>query len=189
MRDDVEVEPRWHTTGQQELYRGWMTLTGHTVLLPDGSSTSYEVDSSVPFAVATLIYDGEQVFLSRQYRYPIDQWIYDLPGGGGELGEEPVEAARREVEEELGLIPENLRPLHVFFSNPARAAWPTHLFFSTSVSQGQAQNDPIEQVRLARMTLEELDLLIFQRKIIDPSLLVARTMAAATGLMPVVRSW
>lgn len=137
------------------------------------------------FAVAALLVVDGDVLLSRQYRYPIDRWIFDLPAGGADAGEHPAEAARREVEEELGLVPTDLRPLHTFFSNPGLSTWPVHLFFGTVVEPGTpATDDAAEQVRLVRMPLAELDARIADGDIVDPSLLVARTMAAARGWLP-----
>jgi ADP-ribose pyrophosphatase len=162
-----------------------MTVAEHSVRLPGGRTIQYEVDESVPFAVATLVYDGEHVFLTRQYRYPIGQWIFDLPGGAGEVDEEPIEAARRELEEELGLVAVDLRPLHSFYVNPGRSAWPVHVFACTSTSEGSAHlDDPIEQVRLVSMTVAQLDSLIASGEIVDPTLLIARAMAAVVGFLP-----
>ena len=126
------------------------------------------------------------MLLARQYRYPLDRWIYDLPGGGGRIDEEPIDAARRELEEELGVVADDLRPLHTFFMNPGRASWPTHLFISTtSLRSGTVdESDPAEQVRLARITLVELDGLIADGTIVDPALIVARAVAAAKGELP-----
>jgi len=67
------------------------------------------------------------VLLTRQYRYPINRWIYDLPGGAGAEDEIPAEAASCQLEEELGLIPNDLALLHTFFVNPGRSAWPEDL--------------------------------------------------------------
>ena len=78
--------------------------------------------------MAALLIDGDDVILSRQYRYPLRRWIYDLPGGAGRVGETPVAAAMREVEEELGIIPVDLTLLHTFSTNPGRSAWMVHLF-------------------------------------------------------------
>lgn len=179
------AELSWKTSGRKVVYQGRVSLVEHQVTLPDGSASSYEVDESIPFAVATLIYDGENILLSRQYRYPIDRWIFDLPGGAAEPGEQPAEAARREVEEELGLVAGDLRLLHTFYSNPGRVAWPTHLFFCDAVSSGNAlRSDPAEQVHLVGLPLSDLDVLIAGREIVDPTLLVARALAAATGLLP-----
>ncbi|MDQ1205862.1 hypothetical protein [Microbacterium sp. SORGH_AS_0862] len=80
-------EPHWTAIGRSLAHVGRVTLVDHTVLLPDGSQTSFEVDESVPYSVAALVVDGDDVLISRQYRYPIGRWIYDLPGGGGRADE------------------------------------------------------------------------------------------------------
>lgn len=178
-----QLETRWRTVGRAVVHQGRVKLVDHEVLLPDGSRSQFEVDESVPFSVATLVVDGSDVLLSRQYRYPLDRWIYDLPGGGGRQDEEPIAAARRELEEELGLVPNDLRHLHTFFMNPGRASWPTHLFITTGdFKPGCADaSDPAEQVKLARIPLTDLDELIRRGEIVDPPLIVARAIAAATG--------
>lgn len=185
-----ETERGWETIGRADIYAGRVRLVDHTVVLGDGSRSSYEVDESIPFAVATLVIDGEDVVLTRQYRYPLGRWIYDLPGGAGDAGETPDAAASRELEEELGLIPHQLIPLHTFFLNPGRAAWPVHLFFcDAGTAEGKVDaSDPAEQVQLARMTLGELDAAIGRGEIVDASLLVARASAAARGLLPPLTS-
>lgn len=178
-------EPRWRWLSTQELHRGWVRIEADEVELPGGERTVYEVDRSLPYSVATFVLLGDDVLLSRQYRYAIDRWILDLPGGGGSLAEPPEEAARRELEEEIGLIAQDLTHLHTFSMNPGRHAWPTHLFFATAVRRGHAAiDDPAEQVRLVRMPLGELDRLIAAGEILDPALLVARGMGAARGLLP-----
>jgi ADP-ribose pyrophosphatase len=70
--------------------------------------------------------------------------------------------------------------------NPGRASWPTHLFISTSgLRSGTVdESDPAEQVRLARITLVELDAMIADGTIVDPALIVARAVAAAKGELP-----
>lgn len=183
---DGHLETRWTTVGRKIVHQGRVKLVDHEILLPDGSRSQFEVDESVPFSVATLVIDGCDALLSRQYRYPLDCWIYDLPGGGGHPDEEPISAARRELEEELGLVPDDLRHLHTFFMNPGRASWPTHLFITPGgLRPGHADtSDPAEQVKLARMPLADLDELIRRGRIVDPPLMVARAIAAATGELP-----
>ena len=182
----MTVENIWTRLESAVAFTGRTTLVDHTVLLGDGTQAHYEVDESVPFAVATLVIEGDFVLLTRQFRYPIGQWIFDLPGGAGEVGEKPIDAARRELEEELGLVANELRPLHTFFTNPGRSAWPVHIFVSSSgMTAGTAdRSDPAEQVRVVRMRVQELDLRIASGEIIDPSLIVARAAAAISGVLP-----
>ncbi|MDQ1075334.1 8-oxo-dGTP pyrophosphatase MutT (NUDIX family) [Microbacterium testaceum] len=181
-----ETEPGWQTLSRREAYVGRVRIVEHEVVLPDGTSSTYEVDESVPFAVATLVVEEAQVVLARQYRYPLDRWIFDLPGGAGHATETPEDAARRELEEELGLIATELVPLQTFFVNPGRAAWPVHLFLCvTETRPGVADtSDPAEQVRHARLSIGDLDAAIARGDIVDPALLIARASAAARGLLP-----
>ena len=178
--------PRWRWISTRETHRGRVRIDVDEVQLPSGERTTFEVDRSVPFTVATLVQDGPVLLLARQYRYPVDRWILDLPGGGGEFGEVPEQAARRELEEELGVVPTELIPLHTFFANPGRSVWATHLFFAPGVHEGRALADPGERVQPVRMPLAELDRLLVDGEITDPALLIARTMAAAKSLLPPV---
>lgn len=185
MVSEQPSEPHWETLSEETLHRGRMTVVQHDVELPSGERITYEVDASIPFAVAILVLlpNGE-VHLSRQYRYPIKQWIYDLPGGAGHADETPMEAAVRECEEETGLIAEVLKPLHTFWLNPGRSSWPVHIFVCTSTTPGTIdRSDPAEQVIGVRMRVSELDERIAAGEIVDPTLLVARLMAGARGLL------
>lgn len=183
-------ERGWKTVARTRSYRGRVKLFTHTAMLEDTTEIAYEVDESIPFAVATLVVDGDDVLLTRQYRYPIDRWIYDLPGGAGAPKETPLRAAHRELEEELGLVPKELHPLHTFFVNPGRAAWPVHVFVCTGgTTPGRAdRTDPAEQVRFVRMPVNEVDVLIASGEIVDPTLIIARAAAAARGVLPPIAS-
>lgn len=185
MASEQPPEPHWETLSEKTLHSGRMTITQREAVLSDGERISFEIDASIPFAVAILVLlpKGE-VHLSRQYRYPIDRWIYDLPGGAGNADETPMEAAMRECEEETGLIPLDLTPLHTFWLNPGRSNWPVHIFVCTSTTPGTAdRSDPAEQITGVRMRVSELDELIAAGEVVDPTLLVARLMAGVRGLV------
>lgn len=186
--EETELERSWTTVSRTASYDGRVKLFSHIVELPDATVISYEVDESIAFAVATLVIDDDAVLLARQYRYPINQWILDLPGGAGHIGETPETAARRELEEELGLLPRDLRLLHTFYVNPGRSAWPVHVFVCTSTTaSGRVDRSvPAEQVHPVRVPVFELDTGIAAGQIVDPTLIVARATAALQGYLPPV---
>ncbi|MGG7507407.1 NUDIX hydrolase [Plantibacter sp. YIM 135249] len=179
-------EDHWTTINETLVHDGRVKIVDHEVALPDGTRTRYEVDASVSFAVAVLlVLPGDEIVLTRQYRYPIDQWILDLPAGGGNAGEDPRDAAIRECEEETGLVPIRIEPLHTFFPNPGRSSWPVHLFIGFGAEPGSPDlSDPSEQVRVVRMPVADLDERIRAGEIVDPTLLIARLMAGARGYLP-----
>lgn len=61
---DDQGETRWRTVRRTVVHQGRVTLVDHEVLLPDGSSSRFEVDESVPFSVATLVIDEADALLS-----------------------------------------------------------------------------------------------------------------------------
>jgi len=179
-------ERLWATAKRTEVFRGRVRVVDHTVVLADGTQMQYEVDESIAFAVATLVIENGMALLTRQYRYPINRWIYDLPGGAGTAGETPRDAAARELEEEVGLIPNDLAPLQTYFVNPGRAAWPVHVFICDAGTQrGVAdRSNPAEQVESARLRISDLDDAITSGEITDPTLIIARAAAAVRGRLP-----
>jgi ADP-ribose pyrophosphatase len=60
----------------------------------------------------------DHIVLIRQYRYSIDQWIWELPAGSLKPGENPDEAAARECEEEIGLAPGKVTRLRGYYPTP-----------------------------------------------------------------------
>jgi ADP-ribose pyrophosphatase len=98
--------------GRRELFRGgYLRLEELAIRLPDGRPARREV-VTVRDAVAVLPVDaGGRVHLVRQHRAAIGRTILEVPAGVIEPGEAPLEAARRECEEEIGLRPHRLVPL------------------------------------------------------------------------------
>ena len=90
-----------------------------TVRLPDGREAGREVVSH-PGGVAILPLGADgQVTLVRQFRYPIGEVLLEVPAGKLERGEDPRPAALRELEEEVGVIPERLNTWAFSTSPPA----------------------------------------------------------------------
>lgn len=181
-------EPGWTLRSKREAYRGFTVLTEHEVELPNGDLIDYEVDETVAFGVAVQgLTNSGALRLAREYRYPLGRWIYGLPGGAAEQGESPTEAAVREYQEELGLVPVDPSHLYTFSQDPSRNAYPIHLFFCRLVETGTRVDDnPQEVVRMVEMSVAEVDERICSGEIVDPGLLIGRLIAAQRGLLPPV---
>ena len=88
------------------------------VRFPDGRERDIAVVRHAPVVVLIPLPAPGQVILIRQYRASIARDTWELPAGGIEPGETVEEAARRECEEEIGLVPHGLERLGAWFPSP-----------------------------------------------------------------------
>jgi 8-oxo-dGTP pyrophosphatase MutT (NUDIX family) len=90
--------------GSRVVYRNqWLTIREDRVIRPDGTRGIYSVvDTKTSVYIVALTPDDE-VYLVRQYRYPTRAWFWELPAGNA-AGENPLAAAKRELQEETGLV-------------------------------------------------------------------------------------
>lgn len=109
----------------------WMEVYIDRVELPDGQPYDYTVIRRFADGVAALVFDEEnRLLLEREYRYPVDEVIWQLPGGLLAPGEEPLAAMQRELAEETGYVAESWEYLGAFWDNPALTAMKIHLFLA-----------------------------------------------------------
>ena len=85
---------------------------------PDGSEHQQEVVRHPPSVVLIPMRDAHHVILIRQWRAPIDRYVWELPAGSVNDGESVRAAAARECEEEVGLAPERVEELTGLFPSP-----------------------------------------------------------------------
>ena len=88
------------------------------LMFPNGTAHEIAVVRHRPSVVLIPMLDSERVVLIRQYRPAIARTMWELPAGTTDPGESPDEAAARECEEEIGLVPGKLERLGGFFPTP-----------------------------------------------------------------------
>lgn len=93
----------WTVYGERAAYDNpWVRVQLVDVEAPDGSRFDYHVVELAKIAVALIVNDQDQVLLLWKYRFPTDQWGYEMPGGMVDDGEESAVSAARETAEESG---------------------------------------------------------------------------------------
>jgi ADP-ribose pyrophosphatase len=122
-------------------------------------------------AVATVaLTDDGCVILTRQYRHPIKQVIYDLPAGSPNPGETPQQGAAR------------WRKLTYFNQFPGAMRVGTHLFLAQDLTPGEQDLDRFEDLAVVKMPFEKALMMVTQGRIIDGSMIVGLLLAAQKGL-------
>jgi ADP-ribose pyrophosphatase len=117
------------------------------------------------------------VTLVRQKREPVGGALLELPAGGLEAGETPLECARRELREETGLHGGEWVEAATFFTTPGYSDERMHLFVATELEQGEAEPEGSEEIELVRIPVGEVPSLL-------PELEDAKTLA---GLLLLLR--
>jgi len=110
-----------------------------------------------PGAVAIVAVDTDgMVALVRQRREAARKELLELPAGTLEEGEQPLDSARRELEEETGLTGGAWRELAAFYTTPGFCRERMHLFAAEGVESGPASPEADEQLELIRWRVQDV---------------------------------
>lgn len=121
----------------------------------DGRDTSYSYLGSPRAVFVAAVTEDDQMLLVRQYRHPVRDWTLEVPAGSVADGESALEAARRELREEVGGETADWHHLSTFFSSSAHLSLRSDAWLATNVAVGEADPDEDERVTLVRMPLAE----------------------------------
>jgi len=124
-------------------------------------------------AVAVLAVEGGRVLLERQFRPVIGEWIYEIPAGTIEEGEEPVETARRELVEETGYEPARLTHLLTIYPSPGTSTERIHVFLAEDLRYRGARLEEDEAIETLWVPLSEALEMIRRGDIRDAKTIVA----------------
>ncbi|MCD6349096.1 MAG: NUDIX hydrolase, partial [Candidatus Korarchaeota archaeon] len=159
-----------------------MPMEGKLKLFYSGRVVTLEVrqlDSRIrevvrhPGSVSILPVEDGHVYLIKQYRYPLDGYIWEIPAGTLEEGESPEECARRELEEETGLRAGRLEKMFEAYLIPGYGTEKMHFFLATELSQGEMHPEPSEKIEVHKLPLDRVLKMVRDNEIVD-----AKTVAA-----------
>jgi ADP-ribose pyrophosphatase len=149
-----------------------------------GEERDYYYLTSPGEAVATVaLTDAGCVLLTRQYRHPVRRVIWDLPAGAMGPGEDPAEAACRELEEETGYRAGELIRLAYFNQFPGSMDIGTHLFLAQGLTWVGQQLDPGEELEVVAMPFDQALALVLNGDVIDGALMLGLLLVAQKGLV------
>jgi len=141
---------------RKQIYRGRVvTLNLETTTLPNGVTIELEVIRHQGAAAAVPLTGDGNVLLIRQYRHAAGGYIYELPAGKIDPGEEPLACAAREVEEETGRRASSITPMLSFYTTPGFTDEVIHLFLATGLSPGTQNLERDEVLEVVEMPLEQ----------------------------------
>ncbi len=148
---------------------------------PSGRQSIREVAEHPGGAVALAVFPDKRVILIKQHRYPIDKFIWELPAGKLEPGEDPLLCAQRELAEETGYSATEWRKITSIYTTPGFCDEYLHLYLAINLT-ALPEGRKLEEGELT-MTMEIVPLahalaMIERQEIIDAKSIIGLMMGA-----------
>lgn len=158
------------TLSSKQIYDGRViSLKVDEVRLPNGHVSNREIINH-PGAVAIIaLTKDNKLILVEQYRKALERSIIEIPAGKIDPGEDPLQTAKRELEEETGYQANKMTYLQSFATSPGFADEIIHLYVAEElvVAENKLDLDEDEFVELMEVTIEEAEELMAEGKIYD----------------------
>ena len=138
-----------------------LTVREETFRHEDGEESTREIVRHTG-AVGVVCHDGASLWLVRQPREAVGEPdLLEIPAGKLDVeGEAPLEAAKRELAEEIGKAASEWEHLHTFFTSPGFTDEVCHVYLATGLSDASAETDEHERIDIEVRPLAELDAII-----------------------------
>ena len=170
--------------GSRRTYaNAWLAVREDTVRRDDGSTCTYTVVESGDI-VLVIPADGPRLHLVEQYRHPVAARRWEFPSGNieADVDADVLEAARRELREETGLLPGHVRVLGTVDITPSTMTQRCTVVLATDLTQAADQRDVGEQdLRSAWFTHAAVVAMIRSGELVDAKSLAAFALLGAAG--------
>lgn len=164
----------WKILNEKEIYDNpWINLKEYDVINPGGGKGIYGKVHFKNLAIGIVaINDVNEIALIGQYRFPIDQYSWEIPEGGGLHGIDPLVSAQRELQEETGLLANNWEKLLEMHLSNSVSDELGIIYLATDLKQSTANPEETEALIFKWLPFEKVFQQVMQNKITD-SLTVA----------------
>ena len=151
-----------------------------TVQVQNGNTATRELVRHLGAVCIVPITEEGEIILERQYRYPLDRVITELPAGKLDAAtEDPLEAAKRELREETGYQAAEWIDLGAFYPAPAYTDEKIRMFLARGLTKGERDLDADEMINVFTMPLKEAVASVMRGEIPDAKTQMGILKAAA----------
>lgn len=154
---------------EKEIYKGSIVhLTVDTVRLPDGKSATREVAWHKGAVCVVPLTENGEIILEKQFRYPFSEVITEIPAGKMDHeGENPEEAARRELLEETGFTARELIFIGTYYPSPAILSEKIYMYVAKGLEKHSQKLDEDEFLDVFTIPFEDAVKMILDNTIPD----------------------
>jgi 8-oxo-dGTP pyrophosphatase MutT (NUDIX family) len=147
----------WKTIGSERVHENpWFSVRKDSVVQPDGKPGEYYVVERAGAVVIVAEDETGKLVLVRQTKYPVGKRLLEFPAGLVEGGENPIEAAKRELKEETGLSAESWESLGSLYPSAGMTDEKEYVFLARGLSEGTSELEGTEDIEVVRMPLGDI---------------------------------
>lgn len=164
----------WTVLSSTEVYTNkWISVTEFEVINPGGGKGIYGKVHFKNRAIGVVVLDEElNTYLVGQFRFTLGTYTWEIPEGGGPLDEDPLEAAKRELLEETGIVAVRWDKLLDFHLSNSVSDEYGHVYLARELQFGEAAPEETESLEVRKLPFEEAYQMVLRGEITD-SLAVA----------------
>lgn len=153
---------------RREYDNPWINVTEYSVLNPSGGKGIYGKVHFKNIAIGILPLDKDlNTFLVGQFRFPIEQYSWEIPEGGGQHGVDPLESARRELMEETGLVARSWTKLIEMHLSNSVSDEHSIVYLARELEQYQSSPEETEQLAVKKLPFYEVYQMVEEGRITD----------------------
>lgn len=162
-------EGNWKTLNTTTVYENpWIAVEHRDVLNPAGNEGVYGVVRFKNKAIGVVPLDNElRIYLVGQYRYPLKEYSWEIPEGGGPMDESPLEAAKRELKEETGLVADKWEALGRIHTSNSATDEEGFIYLAEGLSQLAPETEETEEIEVKHIHLSEAVEMVMNGQITD----------------------
>lgn len=148
----------WKTLEEQKVYENdWIEVQENKIINPQGGKGIYGVVHFKNLAIAVVpIDENGYTWIVGQNRYTLHEYSWEIPMGGGKIGQSPLASAKRELQEETGLTAKtwyNIAKIHTSNSVTDEVGY---IFVAEDLTQGETNFDETEVLQIRKIHFSDL---------------------------------
>lgn len=163
------TENPWQTHSSAVAYENnWLTVRHEEVTTPANTPGIYGVVSFKNKAVGVVPIDTEgNTYLVGQYRYPLNEYSWEIPEGGSPLGTDPLDSAKRELKEETGLEARHWTQIARIHTSNSATDEEGFIFIAEDLVQGDHEPEETEDLQVRKVSLKDAVRMVMNSEITD----------------------